>query len=625
MRKYFSLLQSWQTIVFCIALGLFTYTSYRTANLSFTYDESSTVLEYVGRTYAYIFTRAPTATNHLLNSASAKFFSSIFPASEFVYRLPNLLAHLVYMLFSALLVSRLRTAENTFKIFGFVLLNFNPYLLDFFSLARGYGLAACFTMAAIYFLFRYHQSSNRSPLFACLISCSLAVLSNFTLLNFLLAISCFIFIDECFKTYNGRRFSSLVINAGFVLLTVFFLSLIIYSPIHELVSKNELFFGGETGIWQNTLLSVIQKSTYSDDQQKNSLAVLVFLVMLGLSWILALPQVTSRNNFGLKLLLLISIILFGLLAQNMLFGTRFIQERTALFLYPLFISTVIFSIHESTFLHSWVKNTMVGIFAFIMFSNTLASANRNHTLDWSHEADIKFLMHQIENEKRPYQTNFVVDWPYGVSCQFYRELLGYSWLKVVENPSSLPYRIPEEDKLSIDHVDVELVTDTSRPSIKTSIEKRLQFGNGLWLLTHRKPDVTEKVVARKWQSNNEFIDGEEYVTLYNTNLSEAWNTDSLLNFRVTLKLKPKCSSDLSEIWLVCEIDQQRIVVENCSSQKDTNGFHELNAFYRQSRSLHTGYLNIYLFNPQKAKLELTDFEFVSMNLKGFHQPPDQPN
>ncbi|MGB1318800.1 MAG: hypothetical protein ACPG5W_11355, partial [Flavobacteriales bacterium] len=91
---------------FAIGLLLLFYSVYRADHLSFTYDESSTVMEFVGRNYSDILTQAPTANNHILNTILIKFCSSFLPPSELTYRLPNLVAHLLYIGFSILLVSQ---------------------------------------------------------------------------------------------------------------------------------------------------------------------------------------------------------------------------------------------------------------------------------------------------------------------------------------------------------------------------------------------------------------------------------------------------------------------------------------------------------------------------------------
>jgi len=67
-------------------------------------------------------------------------------------RLPNILAHVVYLICTLVLLKRFQ--HTILQIAGFVILNLNPFFLDFFFLARGYGLALAFLMMSLYLLVR---------------------------------------------------------------------------------------------------------------------------------------------------------------------------------------------------------------------------------------------------------------------------------------------------------------------------------------------------------------------------------------------------------------------------------------------------------------------------------------
>jgi hypothetical protein len=104
---------------------------------------------------------------------------------EWALRLPNVLAHALY-LGCGLVV--LASAQNVLSMLvGFAILNLNPFLLDFFGLARGYGLASGLSMAALFFLYealRRPELLRAAVLLLLSLRCaSLADLSNFTWLN----------------------------------------------------------------------------------------------------------------------------------------------------------------------------------------------------------------------------------------------------------------------------------------------------------------------------------------------------------------------------------------------------------------------------------------------------------
>lgn len=74
-------------------------------------------------------------------------------SSELALRLPNLLAHVVYLHASARVALKARGLVLT--VGCFLLLNAHPYLLDFFGLARGYGLACGLMMMSLWQVVRY--------------------------------------------------------------------------------------------------------------------------------------------------------------------------------------------------------------------------------------------------------------------------------------------------------------------------------------------------------------------------------------------------------------------------------------------------------------------------------------
>lgn len=600
-------------VILVLSIGLFAYTSYRASVLSFTYDESSTVLEYINRYYDYIFHRAPTATNHVLNSALMKFSSDLFGPTELILRLPNLFAHLIYLLFSFLLVWNIRNLNGYLKIAAFALLNFNPYLLDFFSLARGYGLAAGFTMSAIYFLYRHHQSASIFSFAMLLLSACLAVLSNFSVLNLFLGI---IGLYACLSILNllsGMRPSNLKVN--FVLIVIFSLGLffLIHQPIQELIERNELFFGGETGVWSDTIRSLINRSTYANDRA-SLVGIFLFAMMFILMSIHLVIQLiilkTDRISFGSKLFLLFVIILVGLEAQHLLFDTRFIIERTALFLYPLFISAVIFSLSEFQLIEAGMKKIALGSLALLMVLNSASAANDSYTLDWKHEAHSKQLMHALDAQARPYETILEIDWPYSVTCRFYAWLYEYRWLRITENASTAPYQSSDGPPPS---PDMKLMKLAEVASLVNKPEKVIPMENELALVIFLEPKFTE----RSFQANvstSEFTNSKkEYFNLFKVDVSELSDRESPLNFKAELNLNLGAGTEPNSTFLVCEIGGTLLKSSACSRGPNEKGQFSIRMFHRDMMDIRKGELKFYLWNRSKGEVSISNFSLSQFN------------
>src|ERR1035438_4432791 len=175
-------------ILFDIGLLLFAYTLSRAYLLSFCFDESTTYLLYVRKNFttfkSYSFIDA---NNHLLNTWLMELSSRLFGFSVFALRLPNILAHLIFLFYSAKLVKNL--SSFTMIIGSFLLINCCPFLLDFFSVPRSYGLSFALMMGSIYYAYKFiNQKSTYLSAFLSILFASIALLAYFSFINYLLII-----------------------------------------------------------------------------------------------------------------------------------------------------------------------------------------------------------------------------------------------------------------------------------------------------------------------------------------------------------------------------------------------------------------------------------------------------
>jgi hypothetical protein len=193
--------RSYKICILGISLFFITFEVFRTARAAFTADEAATYLVYIASNFLAIFNFG-SANNHFLNTLLAKFSWALAGNSEFVLRIPNLLGYGIYLLFSFLILDRF-IKKKTIIVCGYLLLTLNPYVLDFFSLCRGYGLSLGFMMAALFFFLTFldrsirRQPDHSRPLELSLAAACLAVLSNFNLLNVylsLVVVACVLFV-----------------------------------------------------------------------------------------------------------------------------------------------------------------------------------------------------------------------------------------------------------------------------------------------------------------------------------------------------------------------------------------------------------------------------------------------
>jgi hypothetical protein len=185
-------------------LFLLAFAIARAARVPLTYDEAAAYLRYIDSTVPSVFYTGllsifnfEVATNHFLNTALTKACYLAAGGSEFVLRVPNLLGYAMYLVFSGLILFRYTRGAVAFA--GCLLLNLNPYLLDFFTLSRGYGLSLGFLMGALFFLLQSLERTQRRRDAVPDVSRALAfgcgaVMANFALLNAFVALFAVAFI-----------------------------------------------------------------------------------------------------------------------------------------------------------------------------------------------------------------------------------------------------------------------------------------------------------------------------------------------------------------------------------------------------------------------------------------------
>lgn len=432
---------TWALLLACSA-GLLVSSVYRAATFSFTHDES---LSFAGFSWDPFWSQS--ANNHLLNTWLMEWCSAQFGDSELSLRLPNVLAHLIYLA-SALAFLR-RLGHPVLLVAGFVLLNLNLFLLDFFSLARGYGLALGFTMLSLYLLARAFEEKGgtRGTLkFLCLsvLSGALAVLANYSFLNYylplLLAGGWLLLTDASRRRFNRRGLpaAAALFAAGGLFLAF------VLPDLFRLRDKGALYYGGESGFISDTVGSLARSSLYSlpdtlaTEQIVSAVLVGLFFVLLifGVCLLLLRKEVSL---FELLLLLLAATVFLPAL-QHQLLQTRFPLDRAALYYLPLY-ATVILSASQLLWRLSGGRRGRV---AALALPALMAAAlgwhfcrgfNTQTCFTWWFDAHDDEVLEIIDRDRKVNYPGREVklsnSWMMEPSLNFYRFTRDYAWLEPV--------------------------------------------------------------------------------------------------------------------------------------------------------------------------------------------------
>ena len=132
----------------------------RAVRVPLTYDEATTFYRHVEGAPAALLDFS-TAGNHLLNSALTWVAHLLFGSAPLALRLPNVVAGACYLAVVAAIARRMR--QPAIGLAAVLLLTTNPYLLEFFALSRGYGLAVALVTTGGWCLARWCEGSRDAP------------------------------------------------------------------------------------------------------------------------------------------------------------------------------------------------------------------------------------------------------------------------------------------------------------------------------------------------------------------------------------------------------------------------------------------------------------------------------
>lgn len=153
-----------------LAVLLWLGVAIKAASAPITWDEAWTYLHYA-RSWRDLLT-LDYANNHLLHSLAVRLAVVLTgTSSEFVIRLPNVLAAGLYLAATLAVLPQVRFRRTFFFVCAGA-----PYLFDYFALARGYGLAAAWMQVGLAgSLFGPERRWSLPLLTGCLASASLCI------------------------------------------------------------------------------------------------------------------------------------------------------------------------------------------------------------------------------------------------------------------------------------------------------------------------------------------------------------------------------------------------------------------------------------------------------------------
>lgn len=427
-----------------VSLAIWAYVALRAGSLSITIDEALTWAWHVsGEWDRIVLFRTPglAGNNHVLYTLLAKLSVGLFGLSELALRLPSLLGFACFLVGSNLVLRRVVPGWR--QVLGILALGLNPYLVDYFSVARGYGLAQGLTALGLSALLaamcdrpgevRLGKARAAVLLFA------LATVAN---LSFLLVLAAAIAVLWAPLVLRVRlRGTSGVVPprqwraAWSLLLPSAPILIYLLRPLLLLRRKGFLAEGGTDGFWHDTVGSLIDGTIHGDALLGGhrwllyGWVVAILILSLPVLWTLRQKNTHAFAAFaiisGMTLLVAVASIL-----QHWLFDVAYLQGRQGLFLLPLLIlwalalTTVPRTAPRALVAAALAAGALVPAALCI---HGLMATNMTYVLDWKFDAGARDTMLATKawiGERQPTEAvRMRANWILAPSGNFYRTTL----------------------------------------------------------------------------------------------------------------------------------------------------------------------------------------------------------
>lgn len=376
---------------------IFFYVASRSVLVPMTIDESITFFWYVIKGYWFPRSGHWTANNHLLNSLFTIWSTRLFGSAEWALRLPNLLALIMYLLYTVKWAKRVKMPALSIVLF--MGLAGGQYVLDFFGVCRGYGLSLAFLLGSWFHLSAFWRTRGLKNGALALALGSLAVASNLSvLLAQAVAASLITAVMLFSKEFTGaRRLVGLGLSAFFAWLPIVFFAALGFM----LKNNGQLYYGKGDGFWEVTVGTLV-----SDVYEPWGGVVIHLVLFCFVAALMAMGIAWYRHRSLLlrsDLPVVVAVLLGSVVGQIFLhhaFGVNYASDRVGLYYVPLFVLTVVLLADAVT--GPVLRVLLLPSLLLIMLIpiNLLASVNLTYVRKWKWEAGSKQFFEYILQQKQ---------------------------------------------------------------------------------------------------------------------------------------------------------------------------------------------------------------------------------
>ena len=449
-----------------LGLALLSYAAVRACTVGFTHDESSSFMNLLHEPVADLFFHPrnwQAANNHLLNTLCMQIGHYFFGPEEWALRWGSLVGGLIYLIYAFRSV-RLWLPMDAWWFFGaFCVLTLHHFTLDFFSLARGYGLCLAFEMAALFYFFRWIKREASLDLLKAGCALGLGILANFTLLDFMAAFLATVTVVYYVKSkgrFSPQEWLRLMLWPALPLLATL---LLIFQPMRWISAQGEFEYGPQA-FWE-TWRVLVERFVYNPFPGALWYKVVVLLVATTLFAGLGYAIFKRYRSAGLQAsptlfyaTLLTVLTMLTTVAQHYLLGANYLSGRTAVLFYPLLATVVVLFLIDLKPRLPQARLLWLLVCGGLAI-NFICQANLRYALEWQYDENTKaavFFANQQGDATHPVH--------YGVGWLFYSTTMFYQQTRALHNVQTVAYNAGHDD----------LAWIRSRPFELILVEEKLQ-------------------------------------------------------------------------------------------------------------------------------------------------------
>jgi hypothetical protein len=435
-----------------VAAVLLAYSFLRAYRVPFVHDEATTYLMYIILGPKALLD-CYWANNHFLNTILMYVSSKIFGTGELALRLPNIAGHAVYILAAYLLVRKRLTPFAA--VCAFLLLNLNPFVLDLFSLARGYGMGLALMMLSLYFFLEAvpQWETRKRTILASLWCAWLSAFANLVFLNYLAALICAYFlVDGRVIAAEWSRPSpipplaflrQLLARTGFFYKHVLLMMIIILPLAINMNMQGTFYYGGTSGFWRDTVVSLRTSSAYGCRYTVLFSKIGQFMVIFALvscAFVFAYRSLwkggaSTRDLFIVLFMLAVAVLV--VIFEHVCLGKPYPMDRTAIYFLPLLLVICVLTLE---FLVQAVSGPARGIVLFVFAAGTALAvihtvhcANLRYAYLWRYDADTRQMLDDLaaDLDESTGRITFGINWLFEPSINYYYATKRPAWLPIV--------------------------------------------------------------------------------------------------------------------------------------------------------------------------------------------------